>query len=79
MTHMTGFIEALIATNDCFPGSAALAASGLERQRSFPRLLSPADPLTSLLMQADGVTEAELDALVRWIAKRRERLCSCQG
>ena len=32
------------------------------------RLLSPPDPLTRLLMEADGVSEADLDALVRKVA-----------
>jgi hypothetical protein len=32
---------------------------------SYLRLLSPADPLTRLMMEADGVSETYFDALLR--------------
>ena len=38
------------------------------------RLRSPPDPLTGMLMKADGVTEVDLDALLRRVAKARETL-----
>ena len=34
---------------------------------SYLRLLSPADPLTRLMMEADGVSETYFDALLRKI------------
>jgi hypothetical protein len=52
--------------------SSATAIGGSEQQCCCLRLLSPADPLTRLMMKADGVTEAYLDALVRNIAIKRE-------
>jgi hypothetical protein len=36
------------------------------------RLTSPPDPLTRLLMEADGVTEADLDALLGQVITARK-------
>ena len=59
------------AQSERSPDLAAIASDGSELQCCSLRLLSPADPLTRLLMKADGVSEAYLDALVQKIAKQR--------
>jgi hypothetical protein len=41
------------------------------------RLTSPPDPLTRLLMEADGVTEADLDALLRQVIAARKSFSQC--
>jgi hypothetical protein len=71
MTRINCSIEDLAATSEPCPGPAVVTSRGLEQQCCSLRLLSPADPLTRLMMKADGVTEAYLDALVRRVAKER--------
>jgi hypothetical protein len=72
MTDMNSTIEDLAGTSEPCPDPAATGIRGSERLCCSLRLLSPQDPLTRLLMKADGVTEAYLDALIRKIAAKRE-------
>jgi hypothetical protein len=71
MTHVNCAIEDPVATSAPHPEPAANAGNGSALQLCSLRLLFPADPLTRLLMNADGVSQAYLDSLVRKIAKQR--------
>jgi hypothetical protein len=71
MTNMICTIEDLTVQSEQSPDPAAIASDGSELQCCSLRLLSPSDPLTRLLMKADGVSEAYLDVLVQKIAKQR--------
>jgi len=71
MTQMNCAVEDLAAPNEPSADAAAIVGGWSEQQCCNLSLLSPIDPLTRLLMKADGVSEAYLDALVRRIAKRR--------
>jgi hypothetical protein len=71
MANMNCAIEDLTVQSEPSPDPAVIASAGSELQCRSLRLLSPADPLTRLLMKADGVSEAYLDALVQKIAKQR--------
>ncbi|MEJ0015205.1 MAG: hypothetical protein WDN25_01325 [Acetobacteraceae bacterium] len=52
------------------PAAAAMSAPHMaDRPSCALRLASPPDPLTRMLMEADGVTESELDVLVQQVAR----------
>jgi hypothetical protein len=58
MARVKPLMEKFAAASSCSP----------RPECSYLRLLSPPDPLTRSLMEADGVSEADLNALVRKIA-----------
>jgi hypothetical protein len=60
-----------IAVTNCLPAACrhgAAAKRRFEPPSCQMRLAWPPDPLTRLLMDADGVTEADFDALLRKVA-----------
>jgi hypothetical protein len=71
MKHKTCSVCDPAETSEPCLDVAATPIDGSEQQSCCPRLFSPADPLTRLMMKADGVTEAYLDALLRKIAIAR--------
>jgi hypothetical protein len=57
-----------IAVRNCLPTACRYRAPATRRSAQPScqlRLAWPPDPLTRLLLQADGVTEADFDALLR--------------
>jgi hypothetical protein len=73
MTHVNFSTDDPAATSGPCSGRAVPTCRGSEQQCCGLRLLSPPDALTRMLMKADGVTEAYLDALVRSVAKAHAR------
>lgn len=69
MTCKNCSIEDFAAMSESCPGPAVMVCCGLEQQCCSLRLFSPSDPLTRLLMKADGVTESYLDTLLRRVAE----------
>jgi hypothetical protein len=74
-------IEGFAATHDGSWQVGAAPRREPETDGSCLRLLSPADPLTRLMMEADGVSEAFFDALLtkvttalanRWSPRRAD-------
>jgi hypothetical protein len=60
-------IEEFAAGSVCCWQVAAPSDRRVETQTNYLRLLSPADPLTRLMMEADGVSATDFDALLRKI------------
>jgi hypothetical protein len=58
-------IEEFAAGSVCCWQVAAPSDRQPGTEPSYLRLLSPADPLTRLMMEADGVSETYFDALLR--------------
>jgi hypothetical protein len=70
MTSNSGAAEDLVAAATASRlGAAMTGCQQMGPHNCRLRLVPPRDPLTRLLMEADGVTDAALDALVRNIAK----------
>jgi hypothetical protein len=58
----------------CFSGERIVAGGCLSSEPSDGMRLSwPPDSLTVLMMEADGVTEAEIGALLLKVARARDR------
>jgi hypothetical protein len=57
---------------ETFPVTRRKPSARQERDFGGLRLFSPADPMTRLLMEADGVSAADLDALLHRLAAARQ-------
>ena len=69
MTSNSGPAEALVAATESRLGTVMTSCRQRGPHYCTLRLVPPCDPLTRLLMEADGVTDNALDTLVRNIAK----------
>ena len=74
MTCVYYAVDDAVATQEPRPDPAVPPRRENEPRCCGLRLRSPPDALTRMLMKADGVTEVDLDALLRRVAKAREKL-----